>query len=480
MSNAPVDVSKWNLFRAMPVAIIAACGPVVGGDTNGEGGTDDSDPTTPTDPSDPTIAESTNPTTPSEPPECYTDADCDYAYTCQSGQCYYDPNCYCGVCPYAELPPGFQPRCSPPAECYSDADCGYGEICRYNYCEPEQPACEGFLDLPILETTIDVAFAGDEAPIGALAAGDLSESAGTELVVARGAQIEVVVAGEGSIVADMPDPIVALATGDVDGDGEADIVAASDTEVRVWLVVEGVVSPTSIAQSAIGVRTLAVGDRTGDGFLDVFARAGEAAVMFPGAMGAPLGAIEPIVVEGVRELAVVDADADGRSDVAWSQDIVLNLVDPDDGQWIIGYSEASYVESMLPADFSGDGVVDLVAIGRDPSSMATITGPILASSAYVTPQSDQITDAAAGEVDGDGFADLALLIGQTGVVRVRFGAEGIIGELGPGEPFGCMSDYASGLIANKVVLADTQADGTVDIAVSDGLGVRVLQLGSGI
>jgi hypothetical protein len=460
MSNAPVDVSKWNLFAALPVALIAACGPVVGNDTSAaiDDGTD-SDPTNPTDPSDPTTPETTiNPT---GPVECYVDADCGYAFDCIDGQCVYDYDCYCGQCPYYAdpLPPGFDPRCSPPLDCYSDADCAYGEVCRYNYCEPPEDACDGFIGIPVIESTIDVVFGGDAGlTVGAIAVGDVAPSAGVEILVARGSQIEVVVDGEGTLVAGAGAPVVALATGDVDGDGQLDIIAATDTAVQVWLVVDGILS-SSLSQPAIGVRTIAVGDRTGDGFPDVFARAGEAVLIFPGAMGQPLGVAEPIVVEGVREFAAVDAEG---------------------GAYTIGYTEASYIESMLPADFSGDGVVDLVAVGRDPSSMATITGPILASNAYVTPQSEQIADAAAGAVDGDGFADLALLLDGTGVVRVRFGAQGLVGEFGKGEPFGCLEEYASGVIGSRVVLADTLGDGTVDIVVSDNVAVRVLRLGSGI
>lgn len=486
MSNRPVDVSKWNLFavmsRAMPVALIAACGacgPVVGTDTNAEGGTDDTDPTNPTDPSDPSTLTESSITIDPTSADCYSDADCDDAEICEYGQCVYDPNCYCGNCYYdVQPPPTGDPRCSPPLDCYSDAECGYGEVCRYGYCEIPEPACD--VILPVVESSFDLVFTGGAASVAGIATGELTASAGVELVVGRGAQIELVLDGQGTVVAEAPAPIFALAVGDVDGDAQADIIAATDTEVHAWLVDGGVVAATSIAQQAIGVTSLALGDSNGDGFVDVFALAADAVVVLPGAMGMPLGATETIVFDGARSFAAFDADSDGRTDIAWSQDTFLRVVDAQGLTHELGNTESSFVESLLSADFSGDAVVDLVAVGLDPSSMATVTGPVLTGYPIVTPQADAISDAAAGAVDGDGFADLALALGGTGVVRVRFGRQGIVGEFGKSEPFGCMSDYASGIVADRVVLADTLGDGTVDIVVSDGTVVRVMRLGSGI
>jgi len=304
------------------------------------------------------------------------------------------------------------------------------------------------------------------APGAGIAAADFTAGAGIEIVVARGAEIELVVDGLGSVVAVAPAPIVALAAGDMDGDAQADFIAATATEVHVWPVVAGVVSPTSIVQQVIGVTSFGLGDRSGDGFVDVFALAGDAVVMLPGAIGMPLGATETIVFSGVRSFAAFDADSDGRTDIAWSQDTFLRVVDADGSTYELRNSESSVVESLLPADFSGDAIVDLVAVGLDPSPMATVTGPVLNNYPIVTPQADAIADAAAGAVDGGGFADLALALGGSGVVRVRFGRQGIVGEFGKSEPFGCVSDYASGIVADQVVLADTVGDGTVDIVVS--------------
>lgn len=484
MSNRPVDVSKWNLFgvmsRAMPVALIAACGacgPVVGTDTNGESG--DTDPTDPTDPSDPSTITESSVTDPTGEVECYSDADCPYAFDCVNGFCEYDPDCYCGGCYYDVQPPPGDPRCSPPLDCYSDSECAYGEVCQYGYCQTVPEACDEFL-LPVVESSFDLAFTGTSAPVAGIAAADFTAGAGIEIVVARGAEIELVVDGLGSVVAVAPAPIVALAAGDVDGDAQADIIAATATEVHAWPVVAGVVSPTSIVQQAIGVTSFGLGDRSGDGFVDVFALAGDAVVSLPGAMGMPLGATETIVFEGARSFTTFDADSDGRTDIAWSQDTFLRVVDGDGITYELGNTESSVVESLLSADFSGDATVDLVAVGLDPSSMATVTGPVLTGYPIVTPQADAIADAATGAVDGGGFADLALALGDSGIVRVRFGRQGIVGEFGKSEPFGCMSDYASGIVADRVVLADTLGDGTVDLVVSDGTIVRVMQLGSGI
>jgi hypothetical protein len=480
MSNRPLDVSRWNLFslvsRAGTVALLAACGPVVGTDTNTSGDTDDdTQPTNPTDPSDPTVAESSFTTNPTGVPECYTDAECPSGHECVSGYCQYDDYCdSVGCCYYVEAPPGFDIRCSPPLDCYSDSECDYGEQCIYGDCEP-LPVCPS--DIPIVEVAYDVVFSGAGGAIGAIASGNVVSNDGTELLVARGSDVELVVNGLGVVAMTASAPIVAMATGDVDGDAQIDVITATDAEVQVWLNDAGAFSSLA-AIPLFGTTALALGDRTGDGTIDLFALAGAYVVQFPGQGGGAFGASETLATGDLSALAVLDAQGDGASEVLWSSGSTLWMSSLDGAPIDVGYTESTFVRDLAVGDFDGDAAVDVSMVGDGPSAMSTIRGELGAGwGSYVTPIDQLVYDAATGDMDGDGRADLALALDGTGLVRVRFGAEGIPSDVGPTEPFGCTGDYGAGITVTRVALVDLAGDGLADIVTSDGGTVRVLVVG---
>lgn len=474
MSGRAVDVSRWNLFvaasRAVPVALIAACGPVVANeDPDSNSGSDDTDPTLPTGPTEDSATSSDDETS---TPECVSNGDCPYGYSCFDGICEYDCFCGCGIAP---PPPGFELRCSPPQECYDDEQCGEAEMCRYGYCEPSVPDC-GDVGLPVLEATIDLTFSGESGVIVGLAPIEFAATPGTEIAVARGTQVEVVAQGQGTVVATADGVLTAIATGDVDGNGEADIVTATDAAVTVWFVQDGVVSPSGVMQPAVGVSALALGDEDGDGLVDIFAHAGGTISVFHNVGGIAIATGQLLVSDGVGAFTAVDTDGDGRSDAVWTGDGSVSLQVADVLQSLGGFDPFEDVD-VVAADFDGDGTVDLAAVGREPSAMASVIGPIWVGSVHTALLDAAPISGAAGDVDGDGRADLAIGLNGVGAVRVRFGSVPEPVDVGTSEPFGCATDYDAGIATGHVVVADVDGNGFGDLVVSDGAVARVLSIG---
>lgn len=473
MSDRPVDVSRWNLFvsasLAVPVALIAACGPVLAQE-DGPGTNRDSDPTDATDPTDPTDPSATSSSETSNP-ECESNSDCDYGYSCNFGYCEYDCFCGCGIAP---PPPGFESRCSPPLDCYSDDECSDGEVCRYGYCEPDVLDCNE-IPMPVVEASLDLAFSGDEGVIVALAAADVAPSGGIEVIAARGTNVEVFVDGQGAVVATAQAPIVSLVVGDVDGDGQADLVFADENTLAVWLVDGGVATPTANVLTSAG--SLALGDVDGDALVDIVGQVGETLVVYAGLGGGNFEDATLLVDGGVESFAIADTDLDGRSDALWTGGGNLSLLAGPGTPLVLGAVASSIAGDVVATDFDGDGIVDVAAIGRSPSAITSLLGPITLTSPFDALFAGDASAASTGDIDGDARPDLVLALGELGTVYVRFGSTPAPVDVGPSEPFGCSVEYDAAMVADLVIAADVDGNGISDLVVSDGSVARVLWLG---
>jgi hypothetical protein len=470
MSGARVDTSRWNLFRAgawsAGIAVAAmACGPVIG---SPQGETDDptgeTDPSGPTDPSDPTIDPTQG--------ECSDSQDCPYGYDCVNNFCEY--NCYCG-CGSQPPPPGSQLRCSegPGYECYSDSDCGPEEICNdYGSCDPVPDACAG---IPIAPTTIELVFnSRSDAPVESLQFADVSPEPGAELLVARDATIERVVGeASGEIVVHTQSSLVAFATGDLDGDGVVDIVTAEDDgSIRFWWGSKGGFVDSGLVQSLVGVRALFVEDRDGDGARDLYAVAHRDLFVFPTVEGTPLGDGVRLLEEQVDALAVFDAKSDGEAEVLFADGPIFSvyreLQSPTPEP--IHQTIEEVLGSLVVGDYDGNGEPD--AVGFTASEQVTFVGEI-ATWPALTEVANAPTSAAAGDIDGDGRADLARLE-RSGGITVRYGSHaGIPKGLVP--PFRCDSQYTIDGAADQIAAGDTDGDGRAELAVADGARVTLVR-----
>lgn len=444
-----LDVSVWNLGCA--VVLLAACGPQVSSDSDAG-------------------------TTGNEGEECNEGGQCAPGYSCIAGVCRYDD--YCGPCGcYAAVEEGDRFRCGPWYECYSDSECGEDEMCVTGYCvptdDPPPPPPECPIPLPVAETPIAFAASG---VVAEMIAADVDAAAGVELVVARGAELQMVVGAQAITIATTPTSILDFAAGDVDGDGDVDLATSEDGDgalVRIWLHDEtGFVEGIS-TQPLNGGSELALADLDADDDLDVFARQGQAVLAFPFDVGA-LGPAVVQVPELVDTFAVLDADLDGRADVLYASASTLNLASSAGMPISTSLPDLELMHAIVTADFSADGMLDafIVGDGAEPIQ-ASVVGPFFADFGVTSPIEAGFRRPVVGELDGDGHADV-VIAGDTNHVLVRYGwLPGNI-KTGPMQPFHCDYELATSLSTSLTALADFDADGRTEIAITDRTNVLLV------
>jgi hypothetical protein len=323
-------------------------------------------------------------------------------------------------------------------------------------------------------------------PAGAIAIADLDADGRLDVVAAADGFVSVLVnAGAGTFAAPVDYPITAgstsIAIGDVDGDGRPDIVVGGDGGGAVELLVNtGGARLRNVALCLCGglSPSVALGDLDGDGSTDVIVanRLGEdgnksgdlvvllnddAAPFKHDPVHYPAGA-EP------RSVAVGDVNGDGRPDVIVANICAISvLLNAGDGRLADAVRYETVTGTIALADVDGDGDVDIVDTGFAGWSADVLfndgKGVFGASSGHPAAAPAQ---AAIGDVNDDGFADLVVAHGAGDYgfgVMVNDGAA----------RFGPLFEYArhSGAGYRAVALSDVDGDAKVDIVVAGGEGV---------
>jgi len=467
--DARVDTSRWNLFASGALGLAAltiGCGPVIGAP---EGDTDD--------PSDPT--ESTNPSDPSGPDptqgECVEESDCSYGYSCINNFCQYDCYCGCGASP----PPSSQLRCSegPGYECYGDYDCAEDELCEYGSCQPDpDPDPIDCSAIPLRATSIELVFGSEsDSPVRSLQFADVSPAPGVDLLVGRDVTIERVTDGaNGEIVVDSPGEIFEFAAGDADGDGVVDIVTAQgDGSLRFWRGSDGELLDVGVVQIVGIARAVFIADRDADGVRDVYAHVDRDVFVLPTIEGVPLGEPVRLLEDRVDDVAPFDAKGDGEIELLFAEGgslwVYRELQSPAPE---VLYESSNLFSPIVVGDFSGDAEPDAAAF-TDQNEQITLVGEIATTPGLAELSTPQ-TASAAGDIDGDGRADLVILEPEVGSVLVRFGADaGAPGE--PRPPFRCDTRYAIEAVGSRIAVGDIDGDGRAELAVADGWRVILVR-----
>lgn len=287
---------------------------------------------------------------------------------------------------------------------------------------------------------------------------------------------------------------------DLDGDGASDVAIGVENALNAQATLtlgdqeSGVLStmrvpPPTMASNRFGA-SLAFADLSGDGLADLVVSDHETVRMYLGteAPSSILLSRTAWTLEGAAELvlaAALDVDGDGRNDLfvgvpeaasagtLWQLERSGRRVRPVSPPLPPG---SRFGHSVATAgDFDGDGFGDVV-VGA-PATATEIAGAAyvllggpagLAWARRVELRSVDLAfgrAVAGGDVDGDGFGDVAIASDGTdgcGVVRVFFGGPGE-----PSSPWTVSCALGGGTFGASVSLGDVDGDGLDDLAVGD-------------
>jgi hypothetical protein len=239
-----------------------------------------------------------------------------------------------------------------------------------------------------------------------------------------------------------------LGLGDLDGDGKLDAaVANSRNEVNVFIskgdgfFATGTVFPVENLNG--GGRSIALGDFTGDGRPDVVVGNGgtrNLSIFFNGGDGrlAPSSSNPVDVGCTVVGVAIVDLDGDAQADivlVCTNQNEVRVLRNRGgtsgfDAAYVLPYGTGQIPtpRQLAAADLDGNGQTDIV-VGTE-ADLRVLTNPGGAMTAAVSmPLNMRAGAIAIGDVNGNGIADVSVLVGQQAVRVYEYATGGTFSQL---------------------------------------------------
>lgn len=286
---------------------------------------------------------------------------------------------------------------------------------------------------------------------------------------------------------DISGPVVALAVADFNSDAKSDLIVGTFSGFGYFLLLGngtgGFSAPSPIFNS--GGFGVSGADVTGDGKADIILGTLAGIEVFigdgTGAFSGPTHINPPGVVEAI---AVADIDGDNKQDlvVAGALFGVTFFKGDGVGGFIRGrtYIGKDGPQAIVLSDFDGDGKGDIATAGRSgpvggvgPVSAFSIilnlgTGDFAAAQVVTTTTPgaftvESATDLALADFNGDGRTDIAVshltTIGPANVdILLGDGSGGFT----PAAPI----TYAHGSLLTRIVTADFNKDGKVDVAVA--------------
>ena len=285
----------------------------------------------------------------------------------------------------------------------------------------------------------------------------------------------------------------AAALGDLDGDGDADmaVVSANSNTISILSNLgDGAFSaPVQYSLVANGAgSSVALGDVDLDGDADLAVTAGATIFVLrnvgDGTFTAP---VQYPLAEASPSVALGDVDLDGRSDLvaavrsfAAIPANVSVLRNQGDGTFAarVEYALAPTVKSVVLSDLDGDDVLDIAAANTDAAAVLLNRGDGTFGAAVRYAVGASATSpgvpssVAAGDLDGDGRADLAVANSASASISTLQNRDD--GTFEPHVP------YVVGAIPAAVLFDDFDGDGDRDVAVANSANLQILRnLGDG-
>lgn len=266
-----------------------------------------------------------------------------------------------------------------------------------------------------------------------------------------------------------------VAMGDLDRDGLPDLVVShlggSSIAVLKGLGT-GAFGPPVIHPVGVGPLIVELADMNGDSWLDLISNSdGDHSLSIRLANGdGTFGPRMDYATGAVRPFAIGDLDGDGDLDVATAKDQISILRGNGDGTLQAPVEVGAIREpwSVAVADVSGDGALDLIVVGSDPSGPPPCPGyvSVLLGNGDATfgARSDLCAgldprSVAIADLNGDARPDLAVADAGSNVVAVFHG-------VGNGT-FGAKTAIVVGSKPFDVACADFNGDGRSDVAVAN-------------
>jgi photosystem II stability/assembly factor-like uncharacterized protein len=291
-----------------------------------------------------------------------------------------------------------------------------------------------------------------------------------------------------------------VAIADLDGDGRADLVVVNNASNTVS-VFRNTSGSGSITSSSFATKVdfttglnpifVTIGDLDGDGKADLVVanyNSGTVSVLRNtsnnGSITPSSFAAKVDFTTGLNPISVTigDLNGDGRIDLIVPNGDMISVfrntgssgsITPSSFAAKVDFTTGFSSASIAAGDLDGDGKADLAVANYSSSTVSVFrnTGSSSITSSSFAPNVDFATglrpvSVAIGDLDGDGKADLAVANNGSSTVSV-FRNTGSSGSITPSS-FAAKVDFTSGSTPRSVAIGDLNGDGKPDLAVANG------------